>query len=238
MGVDFFDDPRLQPLVTPTEQLSVEMCLELMSVIATFATIDCEAWIWEMFGDIIGGRPLDRALVFAETVTGGILLHFLAATYSIDVWGDGADSSYFDPMLLSPTASLIAECISLGADLSPQGGATAYDLDRLTPLAVLVERRVAEYYPDEELEFDLLLQAWSRMLAACGADLMAYGASETATRCTYRNWTGRPKILGFTYGPQPADWHFLFPVKREHYIGQFWRMVEEPQLDIPGAWIE
>lgn len=58
------------------------------------------------------------------------------------------------------------------------------------------------------------------------------------TNCIYRTWDDRIKILGFTYGSQPEDWHFWFPAENDHYIGEFWRMVEEPEIYIPGAWVE
>ncbi|XXH06018.1 hypothetical protein Hte_012463 [Hypoxylon texense] len=101
-------------------------------------------------------------------------------------------------------------------------------------------------------EINEALGTWLRALRRADVDLNTYGEYEhqllanselsRQTRLfielnkTYRRWTFR--IVGFTYGPQPEDWEVFWNEPTDHFVGQFWRLVENPPLHIPGSWVD
>jgi hypothetical protein len=45
-------------------------------------------------------------------------------------------------------------------------------------------------------------------------------------------------IINLTYGPEPEDWQIWFSWPLDEWAGEFWHMVENPELfGVPGAWI-
>jgi hypothetical protein len=48
------------------------------------------------------------------------------------------------------------------------------------------------------------------------------------------------RLVGFSYGPSPEDWHGWFSNFRDEYAGEFWEMVanEEPSVRMPGSWVD
>ena len=47
-------------------------------------------------------------------------------------------------------------------------------------------------------------------------------------------WT----ILGFSHGPKPSDWQLWWRYPGDQLVGIFWSLVEDPELAVPGSWIE
>ncbi len=47
-----------------------------------------------------------------------------------------------------------------------------------------------------------------------------------------------PVLIGFEYGAKPTDWSFEWDLEVEEIAGEFWQAVENPVLQVPGAWVE
>lgn len=47
------------------------------------------------------------------------------------------------------------------------------------------------------------------------------------------------RLIGFSYGPSPEDWHCWYSNLRDEFASEFWEMVEngDPSVRIPGAWV-
>ncbi|KAK3396273.1 hypothetical protein B0T20DRAFT_417304 [Sordaria brevicollis] len=45
-------------------------------------------------------------------------------------------------------------------------------------------------------------------------------------------------LTGFTHGPRPEDWEIFWDPSVEDYVEDFWRMIENPPLAIPGSWVD
>ena len=82
---------------------------------------------------------------------------------------------------------------------------------------------------------------WLKDLQSWGIDLEKYGEAEKkaygwfAPRLFCEDWE---VVVDFKYGPRPEDWVFVFDFGTERFAGDFWEMIENPQLRIPGAWVE
>jgi len=100
----------------------------------------------------------------------------------------------------------------------------------------------------------LSMMTWIERLQTVGIDLVEYGRKEkelhiqekvnkeyfyrqTQPTSHQRTFT-RIRLISFTYGPEPVDWHFWFTEVMESYFTQFWDMVDHPESAMPGAWIE
>ncbi|KAF2158894.1 hypothetical protein M409DRAFT_61242 [Zasmidium cellare ATCC 36951] len=248
VGVDpsneIFQKPPLNSFTVPVESIPASERLDLMMAIIVFPHSDNKHWLisCNMLKDIIRGSHLDPALLDANVNDGKSLMHIFASLLAIS--SPSYVSEADKQAVLSRMEPMVAECISRGADLTAQGKWNSgywfnLGLDGLTPLAVLVHRFYGGSGRKKYFKMDQILRDWAQVLAHSGVDLMVYGASETALNLRYINLYYNPQtILGFAYGPEPKDWHFLFSAEHDHWVGQFWRMVEEPERQIPGAWIE
>ncbi|EEY22338.1 predicted protein [Verticillium alfalfae VaMs.102] len=47
-----------------------------------------------------------------------------------------------------------------------------------------------------------------------------------------------PKLLELRYGPRPEDWDLIWDMDVEELAGDFWEMIDEMPLPIPGAWVD
>lgn len=105
-----------------------------------------------------------------------------------------------------------------------------------------------------------LLQLWVRELFNAGVDLVLYGQQEKSIhvkglvdtdfdvlftenyshhgRVMQFTRTETVRLIGFSYGPSPEDWHAWFSDWRDEFAGEFWYMVEHPELRMPGAWVD
>ncbi|KAK6948976.1 hypothetical protein Daesc_009048 [Daldinia eschscholtzii] len=100
--------------------------------------------------------------------------------------------------------------------------------------------------------FNLMIMEWLKALALAGVDLEAYGRREYAILLDdyslryivaySHSYSGilRLKIylIRFKFGPKPEDWEFYFNEPTDEFAGDFWKLVEDPPLRIPGAWVE
>ncbi|OTB17387.1 hypothetical protein K445DRAFT_276309 [Daldinia sp. EC12] len=100
--------------------------------------------------------------------------------------------------------------------------------------------------------FNLMIMEWLKALALAGVDLEAYGQREYAillddyslryiVACSHSHSDIlRLKIylIHFKFGPKPEDWEFYFNEPTDEFAGDFWKLVKDPPLRIPGAWVE
>lgn len=102
------------------------------------------------------------------------------------------------------------------------------------------------------------MRDWLEDLLVGGKDLELYGRAEMAAfvrqdkLCseywppTEADWDSRGsgeggwKWKGFTYGPRPEDWDLIWEwdPRVEDFVRDFWDWVENPPLNIPGAWVD
>lgn len=91
---------------------------------------------------------------------------------------------------------------------------------------------------------------WLQSMQRAGADLVEYGRFEKSLlNGPHLRWTTfsgygdslvirEVYIVNITYGPEPEDWHVWYAWTLDEWAGEFWHMVENPELfDIPGAWL-
>lgn len=97
------------------------------------------------------------------------------------------------------------------------------------------------------------MKIWLQQLNKAGVNLMKYGLAEQKIQKSglcrkYTAWKwhadkcrwihhARLYLIGFSYGPLPEDWQIWESEPTDIFAGQFWHMVEHPELRIPGAWI-
>ncbi|KAH6977394.1 hypothetical protein BKA56DRAFT_588231 [Ilyonectria sp. MPI-CAGE-AT-0026] len=46
------------------------------------------------------------------------------------------------------------------------------------------------------------------------------------------------KLENFTYGPKPTDWSYVWDYPTENFSGEFWDMIDNMALKVPGSWVE
>ncbi|KAK1486041.1 hypothetical protein CCUS01_15238 [Colletotrichum cuscutae] len=92
--------------------------------------------------------------------------------------------------------------------------------------------------------------AWLDVLTLNGTDLLDYGRKERRLhdegpifRQAYHvnfDMSLRVRLLGITYGKSKDDWRFWWVDEYEHYVGDFWEMVHQVDLDVkvPGSWVD
>ncbi|KAK8878802.1 ankyrin repeat-containing protein [Apiospora arundinis] len=103
-----------------------------------------------------------------------------------------------------------------------------------------------------------IIQAWVEELKKAGISIREYGSREqdilqnilSESRISFEirtSWWSNTKwplrgykvsLYGFTYGPNVEDWAILCSQPTDHFAGEFWDLVEESPLDMPGAWVE
>ncbi|KAJ5787284.1 hypothetical protein N7457_002274 [Penicillium paradoxum] len=91
-------------------------------------------------------------------------------------------------------------------------------------------------------------ELWLKALQANGVDLKQFGRAELVI---WRNENIRKefvahgchdrlakRIIGFTYGPSPEDWHLWVSEPTDRFAGEFWSLIERPVEVMPGTWPE
>ncbi|KAK4508290.1 hypothetical protein PRZ48_002028 [Zasmidium cellare] len=234
---DVFEHPLVQLWVAPSDRLSIAERLTLMVQIIDYLPTSTEAVHrkWSLLEEI-GGSPFDMALFDAVSDYRDTLFGALAYLFT-QCFECRAYKAKEQP-LLTEMIPIFVRGVTYGADLTARDDQDGKRWWALTPLGALLSQLRRIHPRKAASEYNLLLRTWVQMLANCGVDLMAYGELELGTDCDYTLYFDIVKILGFAYGPEPKDWHLLFEAKNDHHIGQFWRMVEEPERQVPGAWIE
>ncbi|KAH6617896.1 hypothetical protein B0J18DRAFT_468234 [Chaetomium sp. MPI-SDFR-AT-0129] len=112
---------------------------------------------------------------------------------------------------------------------------------------------------DQRIAHDGLLKDWVSDLAAGGMDLEAYGESEKEhyKRRGVLSLPQKPRevlldpkegifyapqrsLNGFTFGPKAEDWSLIWEwhPDPEGLAGEFWTLIEDPPLAIPGSWVD
>lgn len=98
----------------------------------------------------------------------------------------------------------------------------------------------------------LFLRKWLEDVQISDHDLEEYGRREMEYfKCEVRlreerlrTWseTMEPdsgmRLVSFTYGPEPKDWKLVWSLEAEEYAGEFWDLIENPPLRVPGAWVD
>ncbi|KAL6411533.1 Ankyrin repeat-containing domain protein [Ilyonectria robusta] len=115
-------------------------------------------------------------------------------------------------------------------------------------------------------QLNTALRTWLEDLSIAGVDLTEYGRIEKAilsstsaldksssTLCGsvvqipsdwlgakrwYYYQIGHIKLENFTYGPKPTDWSYVWDYPTENFSGEFWEMIDNMALKIPGSWVE
>ncbi|KAK4145268.1 uncharacterized protein C8A04DRAFT_10801 [Dichotomopilus funicola] len=124
-----------------------------------------------------------------------------------------------------------------------------------------VRKKLSNTSPDQDqrIAHDKLLKNWVSDLAAGGMDLEAYGESEKAhyDRRGVLSSPQKPRevllspeerifyapqrsLNGFTFGPKAEDWNLIWEwhPDPERLAGEFWTLIEDPPLAIPGSWVD
>ncbi|KAM3562408.1 hypothetical protein ARSEF4850_002798 [Beauveria asiatica] len=99
------------------------------------------------------------------------------------------------------------------------------------------------------------LQSWLEDLQRGGIDLEKYGQEEEEI-FRKMNWfrskdfqfeTWPPiigsgpttyAIIGFSYGPEPKDWKFEWELDTDELVGEFWKLIDNQEIRIIGAWVD
>ncbi|KAK0376692.1 hypothetical protein CLIM01_05960 [Colletotrichum limetticola] len=98
----------------------------------------------------------------------------------------------------------------------------------------------------------LFLRKWLEDVQISGHDLKEYGRREMEyfkreawlqekrliTWFEGMGYEPSVRLVSFTYGPEPGDWNLVWSLEAEEYAGEFWDLIENPPLHIPGGWVD
>jgi hypothetical protein len=117
---------------------------------------------------------------------------------------------------------------------------------RQTPLSAFL----SGYF--ESFEYDMVtpsacntaLKIWLTDLKSAGVDLDDFGRAEKdlydsgAIGEDYpASWVrGQYRLINFTYGTSPHDWHLWISEASDLFAGEFWDMIQREEEVMPGAW--
>ena len=182
---------------------------------------------WDRFCEILCVDNIEPELFHTKAPDGTTLLHILAS-FTGSMNNDSKRLVWYDIVLQAARA---------GADFN------ALDDWQRTPFTTLLSDRPVG---DTSL-MDRLARAvrmWLNCLAYAGVDLEDYGVAEQKHKrqmdirwvfgCRPERWT----ILGFNHGPNPSDWRLWWRYPGDLLAGMLWSLVEDPELIVPGSWIE
>lgn len=124
--------------------------------------------------------------------------------------------------------------------------------ERTALFAMLSKAAVsARHYPPPRFFKDMAfaLRLWLQVLMQAGVDLDTYGKREREwfinnDRYHYFAPYGKHRfffgyyLANFKFGPKPEDWELYWAERTDVFAGDFWKLTEEPQLHIPGAWVD
>ena len=190
--------------------------------------------------------PLDPYAFHVRTESGMTILHWLA---DLLAYSYRENSPYF--------RALLKEAVEAGASLSPirQGRFG----NRFTPLMLWIGRVIfwkGYEHPNEMVnDPSHWFRTWVQEFCQAGADLLEYGRLEKQLFdeglltqeyriCQPSHWESLPtrcprwRLISFTYGPTPEEWHFWCSNPRDEMAGEFWNMVETLETSMPGAWLD
>ena len=108
----------------------------------------------------------------------------------------------------------------------------------------LSSRRTKQYGKILTICVRLFLESASE----AGIDLEEYGRRESELLVPYvsyyrgRKISPQPQVnrylVSIKDGPRPEDWDFTWDLLVEEFAGEFWEMLENQPLHIPGAWVD
>lgn len=105
--------------------------------------------------------------------------------------------------------------------------------------------------PRDPSRFEELVKIWLEDLDTCGVNLLEYGRKEKALHDEFpmQDFMGdcfkdyhyheiKWHLISFSFGTSVSDWRIWVSEPSDGYAGDFWSMIEPPELSIPGMWIE
>ncbi|OHF01139.1 hypothetical protein CORC01_03453 [Colletotrichum orchidophilum] len=93
---------------------------------------------------------------------------------------------------------------------------------------------------------------WIAILSSSDVELLDYGREErhkyeqglTDVSQRWGPWhsdsrgTARFSLFGITYGSCPEHWRLWWTYEYEDYAGEFWNMIQDEAIKVPGAWVD
>ena len=137
---------------------------------------------------------------------------------------------------------ILRELVRKSADLN------ALNSKRYTPFIYLLSGVIAICHEDDNHPWSFVLEIWLSDLRSSGVDLYEYGYREKELHengTADRYFRGRMmrrrggnvealwRLVSFTYGSSPSDWH----VHIERLGEDFWED-SDPAATMPGGWVE
>ena len=192
----------------------------------------------------LGNNPIDRSH-FEDSMHGPRLMRHIAFHVARYHWaGDRCR-----PQDRGGWRSILKQCVELDAHIRP----FQFRESLCVSLICHSLRDWNDSLSDLISNATTTLQAWVSELGIAGADLVEYGQLEHAILMENtdpyeaRNWTwsaqpkvwrARCRIIRFTYGPDISDWSIWLSWPIEEWAGEFWNLIENPILHLPGSWVD
>jgi len=115
-----------------------------------------------------------------------------------------------------------------------------------TPFNILLATYFDDFGRGGDTQFyDSALKMWLRDLKIVGVDLRDFGEREeelfrsgvSNKDLSWCRWCpGTTRLIGFTYGSSPDDWHLWISERSDSFAGDFWSLVKRQEEVMPGAW--
>lgn len=188
--------------------------------------------------EVLGSGALSNDIMSFEPPDGVSLMHILALAYGTELAAklcEGGCKKKASPFL----TRCLQACATANAALHMRGTRRDGIYHNTTPLSVFIlsyRGRMSPY--DNERLLDEALRAWAAFLSSAGFDIVAYGELEAATASQLNYWHTATRIQGMAYSACPQQWHFWYEQQGDHFAGMFWRLVEQPELNMPGSWVD
>ena len=203
------------------------MCLTCEEALMALVCVSTKVKL-ELMGILAGFDGMKPQIFHTRGPADTTLFHLVAF-----MWAWFNPSRRNESVLRHTLLKLMSQGLKAGADIH------ALDASKHTPFDVLLlssnNTRVNS--------MSKTICTWVGALAGAGVDLQHYGAVEA--RIGRRDGMGSDisisqgrEFLGLQYGPRPEDWHTWWMHAGDGFAGHFWNMIENPELRIPGAWVD
>ncbi|KAF3347841.1 hypothetical protein VdG2_04077 [Verticillium dahliae VDG2] len=77
-----------------------------------------------------------------------------------------------------------------------------------------------------------------RLVLRLGPDNERIKAVDNSFEWIVLSTATEPKLLELRYGPRPEDWNLIWDMDIEELACDFWEMIDEMPLPMPGAWVD
>ena len=136
----------------------------------------------------------------------------------------------------------------------------AIDITPLLRLILWYMSEEARCYLTLPKRSNKMIHKWIELLVEAGVDIEVHGEREyellqDITPGSYIHFNAQRTILessdvkfpldgcelrlyGFNYGPNVEDWTILCNDPTDQFAGEFWDLVEDRPLDMPGVWFD